>query len=206
VSYFGRRNYSKGPDWYKNLWSNDHKYNIDASPGYATSKVAIEQIAEEYPEACLIFSIRCPVKRAISQYNHYMQIMDKKPYDWRVPGGSLRDNILGELERPFQEKGWAGILGRGLYHNQIQNVLSHFPTEQLMILVLEEWRQDVDSAVQQILMWLGLRPESLSVFDWNRRKYTISTTESEKSKLRQFYKKPNQDLFKFLGREPPGWE
>lgn len=209
VAYFGRRNYRNGPDWYRNLWTNGHKYNVDATPGYASSKIAISRIAKQFPNARLLLTIRCPVKRAVSQYNHYMQIMEENPHDWRAPGGSLMDNISGELRDPFcgpPEDDWGGILGRGLYNNQIQNILAHFPAKQLLVLVLEEWKHNINRTIRYIVRWLGLEPESIPVVEWNRRPYTISTTDEEITKLRQFYKGPNEELFKFLGRKPSGWE
>jgi hypothetical protein len=72
---------------------------LDATPQYLVSLNKHKSMAKAFPDARIVISLRNPVDRAYSQYNHYMQMLPKtEDWDWQAPGGSFADNVYPELD------------------------------------------------------------------------------------------------------------
>ena len=111
------------------------------------------------PEARLVVSLRNPIDRAYSQYNHYKQVLPRsRTWDWLRPGFDFRDNIAAELGlgSPLEPK-YRGFVGRGYYIDQLESLLQFYPREQLHIMVMEQWTEQPRAAVDELLDFLRLR-------------------------------------------------
>ena len=68
-------NWHRGLDWYVGHWRTDARARGESSPGYTSPAhpEAAERIRATVPDARLIFLVRDPVERALSQYRHHVR-------------------------------------------------------------------------------------------------------------------------------------
>jgi len=139
--------FERGLDWYRKLFSVDDSTVMlgDASTCYSRSPTfpfVFERIHRLYPEAKFVYLMRDPVKRAYSHYKHRMQ-------EARIRGGkiiSFTEAIASDDE----------MMTAGLYHMQIQHLLSYFPRESLLCLKLEDLNRDSNEVLGKVAEHLGL--------------------------------------------------
>ncbi|MEM1224987.1 MAG: sulfotransferase [Planctomycetota bacterium] len=206
LKFFAGPNWQRGLDWYSNLFPDPTTAGIDASPQYLAAPAAAGRIAKTFPDAKVIVTIRDPVRRAISQYNHYSRkYPDTSHWDWRCPGGTLAENLERELKEPFGR--WRGLLGRGLYAPQLSHLSQHIASNRLCLLVLEEWMLSPREAYRTLMDFLGLEPQkSVKLRAFHRRKKAGAPVDDRtEGLLRDFYRHPNEELFNWMGREIGSW-
>lgn len=207
--FFLGEHWEKGFPWYESLFPDPTRRPLDATPDYFKVPDVAPLIAETFPEAKLIASLRCPVQRAISQHNHYMQEWETNPklWDWCCPGESLEVNLYNELTHPFP--GYAGLIGRGLYAAQLQAFARHIPKERILVVFMEEWQQDVASVWKQICEFLEidlLPPPERMHLHHVRKHQPGNASPAAIELLRSIYEPGNKQLARWLGRRLPGWK
>ena len=93
---------------------------------------------------------------------------------------------------------------RGLYAEQIAQVLQHYPREQLLVLRSEDFFAQPAEAYAQVQAFLGLSQQPLPplspVENVGRAKTPIPAAVREH--LREFYREPNQQLQALLPTFP----
>ncbi|MCA9140816.1 MAG: sulfotransferase [Planctomycetales bacterium] len=205
--FFGGRNWRRGFDWYSNQYVKPQLRCIDATPEYLCFPEAPERVARIFPDAKVIVTIREPVARALSQFNHYCQeLPQSEKWDWRHPGATFADNVRAELDDPFPN--WLGLLGRGLYAQQLRFWRRFVPEHRMLVVVMEEWMENESQAYRDILRFLELEivaPKSLAA-KHQRTYHHDEELSGVIGQLRDFYRQSNEDLFQLLGREVPAWE
>ncbi len=200
--------WARGESWYGSHYAESAGRGIDATPNYLSSLKAHARMGALLPEAKLVVSLRSPIERAYSQYNHYKQDLPRsRAWDWLRPDDDFRNNIAAELElgSPLEPK-YRGFVARGYYIDQIESLLQYYPREQLHIMVMEQWTKQPEAAVDELLDFLGLRRRALPVGTAHRRAYTVETIERETHTLLQrTYEPYNSRLFALLGRTVEEW-
>ena len=182
---------------------------LDATPQYLPSTDSHEVMAKAYPDAHFVVSLRNPVVRAYSHYNHYMQVLSESASwvgDW-VPGESFAKNVEIELSSfdPARPK-TSGLVGRGRYVVQLRSLLKHFPREQVKVVILERWSQDPRKLHNELLKYLKLVPWRLSAkVRHSRDKTTNPMDDKTRSLLVEHYRDYNRQLEELLGEEIPEW-
>lgn len=116
----------------------------------------IERIAQSFPEAKIIFILRDPVDRAISNY-------------WYSVGNKLEDATIEQAlmdeslaERPYDKTRIIGCppynyLERGKYVGFLDKYVEHFDRNQIKILVSEELFNNQD-AISDLFKFLEIDP------------------------------------------------
>lgn len=139
---------SEEVDAYLELFETDRhvKYLGESSTSY--TKVprfagAAERIYAFNPDARLIYIMRDPVERTISQYWHM------------VRNHGERRPILRAIR---QTPEYTQI---SYYAMQIKQYLAVWKPENLYILTLEEMKRDLNGTLQEIFKWLGVDPSFL---------------------------------------------
>lgn len=199
--------YSKGVEWYASHFKGEPRCFIEASPNYLATPRCFSRIREAAPNAKLIVCIRNPVSRAYSQYNHYRQDYPMTAdWDWdhRV---DFLENLKIERERPLDlERGYKGMLLRGIYVGQLKLLLEVFDRAQVYISVTERWHADFAAECARVQRFLGLEVEPLSSREHHRRAYSVEPMREEaRALLVDYYKSCNEELFEFLGYDIPEW-
>lgn len=208
--HFFSLNYNKGIDWYASHFQPDHPLSspgvcLDASPSYLCHKVVAPRLGNVVGKSKLIISLRDPVRRAMSQYNHYTQQQHiAGDWDWRCPGESFEANLEAELSDPRDS--WFGMVRRGFYAEQIQHLLNSFPRDQIHVMIMEQWSDQIDHHLKSLLQFIGVPPCQLELQPVHRREYTVDplsrTTEQQ---LREIYAPHNERLFELLGESIDEW-
>src|SRR5688572_12475258 len=67
---FFSQHYSKGLQFYSDMFTDPTKFHLDATPQYLRAPAVAARVKHTIPHAKLVVSFRDPVERAYSQYYH----------------------------------------------------------------------------------------------------------------------------------------
>jgi len=186
----------------------DRPLGGEASPYYLWDPRIARRVHDVNPDVKAIALLRDPVERA---WSHFQERRENgvEPLGFPDALAAEERRTAGELERMLAEPGyhstahdWYTYRARGIYLPQLQNWLSVFDREQLLILRSEEMYGDVQSVFDQICRFLDVAPFALP----DRRARNASRARSGvpddgRRELAAFYAPHNEALESFLGRE-----
>jgi len=138
---------SKGLDYYLDLFEAAATERVvgDFSPNLLQDPFAPERLRALIPEARLIVMIRNPVERA---HSHYHYVRNRSTY-----GGYSLQEVLEDPSRDH-----AGFLSQGLYGEQLERWLEHFPRDQILVIPTEDVRDRPELVLRQICTFIGISP------------------------------------------------
>ncbi len=115
-------NWHRGVEWYAAQFR-PAPVRGEASPGYTSPSFpeAAERMSRVVPEVRLVYAVRDPVERAVSQYLHHRA------------DGTERRPIREALLDPASQ-----YLERSLYHARLEPYLARFPRERVFICAQED--------------------------------------------------------------------
>ena len=201
-----KRTYQKGMDWYKSHFDYSKRMTGDKAPDvmYQTSCLELLQLAN--PQVKIIISLRNPIARA---YSHWKMLRDEFR-DTRSFESTVKNEIKfkwGE-NRLYKISFRSQILQRGLYYEQIKEILKYFPKDNLLILISEKVLEDMDREYSKVYKFLDLR-------EYHSKRYIKEfvsknpDTLDENGKLYKFlkklYKEDVDNLEQFLGYKTGWW-
>jgi hypothetical protein len=122
---------------------------VEASTWYLYSSTAAEQIRRYAPDTKCVALLRQPVDRAYSSWS------------FRVQNGweplSFEEAIAAEEERIENEEAWGThYLNGGLYSEQVRRFYEQLGRDQLRIILFDDFQNDADAIVREVLSFLGL--------------------------------------------------
>jgi hypothetical protein len=205
VHYFDQSLSDYNHEYYESLFPYDaSKFLIgDKTPSYSYIRGAIDAIYEYNPDAKLIMCLRNPIYRAFSEWNMHTEIgLLTQPFMESLK--SCEHISLEEITKPGYH-----ALQRGLYFDQISYILTKFKRDQLHLVISEEMKRDTQSEIKKIFDFLGVSSKIENMQYTQKiglREYPKPISSSEFKYLYEFYKKPNADLFNFLGYEIKEWK
>ena len=190
-------------------------YFADASPAqlygekstsYIEKEEAAQHIAQWFPEAKLIFLLRNPIHRAISNYQFSQQN--------GIETASIEVAFLEETQRqdnydstrfsvsPFT------YLQRGRYIDYLKMYENYFPRQNLLVYIFEEFVGN-QALVQELYQELGVeasfRPASLSKKYNHSLPHADTLTAKLKAYLNNYFQQSNQALAHYMGRSLAMW-
>lgn len=175
IHYFDRdTNFSKGADWYSAKLTEDCPTQMrervlfgEKTPTYSYDPKCAPRMVDLMPDVKLIWIFRDPVKRAFSNYLHYV----KKGADI-VP---FEEAVTREAERIKENLYW-GYVQRSKYVLQVERFLELYPREQMHFLLFEDFVRQPRPALDEITHFLGIEamPEPLPQIQSNRTKMPLS--------------------------------
>jgi hypothetical protein len=204
--FFRPEIWSNGVDWYWAHYNQGSGLSLDTSPNYLVNPLSYRRIYEVVPDAKIIITLRNPVDRAYSQYNHYVQELPvSRTYDWDYKM-DFTNNIYHQLNKRRPKNLFYGMVYKGIYIEQINLLLKYFNRDQMYITVMDKWEAEYQTEMNNILTFLGLSIEQLPGNARHKRNYFVEPRNENTIKLlRQFYKPYNEQLFEFLGYDIPDW-
>jgi Sulfotransferase domain len=131
-------------DRYEEMFDSASPFRGEASPNYAVypQRTGVpERIKEVAPEAKLVYLVRDPVKRTVSQYQLHVATVGEKR--------TLRD-ALGDLTDPYST-----YTCPSFYAKQLDQYLEHFPQDQILVVDQADLRKDRLATLKEIFAFLG---------------------------------------------------
>lgn len=200
--HFFNDNFEQGLERYKELLKIPKKFKGivgEKSPRYCMNEIALKRIKQTFPNIKIIFFIREPVSRLVSQFN--MEIQRKR---------IQCKNIIEFLEQNDPDINLQTPIERGYYIEQIDKMVSLFGRENVFISISERCKQNPYVEYNKIFTFLEVRELKKDEFpikkNVHKREYIISVSEKEKEYLHELYKPYNEKLYDFLGYEIDEWE
>jgi hypothetical protein len=139
---------------------------------------AIERISRHFPHARLILTLRDPATRILSIYE---KNMGQGKLGRGASRTALEEDLLAELSGAGDRY---HLIYRNNYERHLRNIFDHFPREQVLILVFEEWKRNLQHAINCVHSFIGVEPrpvdEALSWGKNERGRYINSDPESLK--------------------------
>jgi hypothetical protein len=134
-------NWSKGLGWYERHFSPEAPVRGEASPSYTAPWYpdVAARMALLLPEAKLVFLVRDPVERAVSNYQHQHALGRER---------RTIDQALGNVRGPYAV--------RSLYGLAIELFLERFPRESVLVATQEELRHRRRETVQAVYRFAGV--------------------------------------------------
>ncbi|XP_071103186.1 carbohydrate sulfotransferase 15-like [Haliotis cracherodii] len=169
------------------------------------------------PSARVIIMTRDPAERMISAYNnfdpgtgspeHFHECMANQTqvYSDCFSRSSYRACVFNETLRIVTSKGHHCQVVAGLFHVFISDWLAVFPRDQILIIKMEDMRDDFYNVFAKIFKFLGLSPLSRSVMDQleneaksKSRTKRVHMMDKTRQLLNDFYKPHNIQLTKLI--------
>jgi len=156
----------------------------ETSPFYLCLPGTAERIAQAVPDAKIIIILREPVDRTYSAYMHLVREGRETL--------SLQEGLKREEERKqqgFEPMWWYKELS--LYYSQVKHYLEVFGSEQVKVLLYEEFYANPGQALREIFAFLGVKEDV--VIDTSMRYNAAGVAKSRKlyAFLTNFIRNPN---------------
>ncbi len=132
-----------GPDWYARRFDGRAAIRGESSPGYTSPdhREVAGRMADLVPEAHLVYLVRDPLDRAVSQYRHH-----------RAEGAESRP-IAEALPDPASQ-----YIARSRYHDRLTPFLRHFQIDQIVIIDQADLLRDTARCLRRVHRFLGVAP------------------------------------------------
>lgn len=137
-------NWHRGSGWYAAQFPDAAPVRGESSPGYTSPDhpEAAGRMAAVVPDVRLVYLVRDPVARAVSQYRHHRR------------DGTEHRSLEEALLDPASQ-----YLSRGRYLERVQPFLAHFPRERIAVVAQEELAAAPARVVDSLVVHVGLDPE-----------------------------------------------
>ena len=119
------RNWSKGLAWYRSHFDGDTPHRGESSPNYTADPLfqgVPDRMYEVVPDARLIYLVRDPVERLVSEYVH------------RCAEGREDRPLEQAVERALREPARDTYVTRGLYAMQLDHYRALYDASQLLVI------------------------------------------------------------------------
>ncbi len=157
--------------WYARLFEDHGKVTGEASVNYTRLpriSGAAERIAADNPGARIVYSVRDPIDRLISQYmDAQFLTQERRP---------LSDVIADSIDPHPQD-----LVPMGQYARQLAPYLAAFPKEQILVLDFHELTRDPEPLLRRLVDFLGLDPAPIR--SWMLPRSNVSAVKRRQNPL-----------------------
>ena len=159
--FFGR-NYDKGWEWYASRFQKGEHCALrgEASTMYASGLKSFKstaQLMHQYlPDLKLIYIVRHPLDRMVSQWRHYSS-PGRNP-DCAKFDQLMRDRRLRRL-----------IVGCSLYYERLSAFRRYYPDDQIHCMTFEDLLDSPKHSLRSLMRFLGVRPKIKKLLDSDGR-------------------------------------
>ena len=141
----------------------DRQITGEITPVYIYWRHAVERIQAYNPDIRIFVLLRSPVRRAYSQWGHYVR-KSRRPKFRNLHIGPFQKRLRREMKAMGRNPDYQNVrrshIGRSLYAEQIRRVKALFPPEQLLFVKSEEFFADQLGVTDQVCRFLGVAPLS----------------------------------------------
>ena len=143
--FIPEKNNARGNDWYIRQFQEDFPIRGEISPNYSKTRDfpgVAQRIAAACPDARLIYMLRDPVRRAVSQYEHSWNMGEIQETPEALAGGHE----------------YFSILDASSYARQLDEYLRYFPASQILVIDFESFLAEPQRTLSAILDHIGATP------------------------------------------------
>ena len=136
-------NWERGLAWYESQFAGKATHCGESSPsytGYPRFAAVPARMHAVVPDAKLIYVVRDPVARMVSHYVHLV-----------AAGTETR-----ALEDALRAKQPNDYLSRSMYHMQLEQFLTFYPTSQILVICAEELRDRRAETLREVFRFLDV--------------------------------------------------
>ncbi|GGA90306.1 hypothetical protein GCM10011369_35560 [Neiella marina] len=151
----------------------------EATPAYLRYDRAMAAIARYNPNMKLICLLRDPVSRANSHWN---MLFRNEVLKGEV---DFLDFAISDFHSKQSVK--PGLLERGLYAQQLQNVMKYFPAEQLLLLKHDDLLHTHQETLNRVFDFIGVQRQQIPGKPVNQKPHKTKLSAQEQQFLRGFY-------------------
>jgi hypothetical protein len=216
------KNLAKGDDWYRSHFhTQGYRDRLasrlgydpvagEASPYYMWDPRIASAAHRVNPDLKAVALLRDPVKRA---WSHYQERVANgvEPLSFVDALEAEEARTAGETERMAADPSyyseahdWYSYQARGVYQPQLENWVSVFPKEQLLVLRSEDLYADVQGTFDTISTFLGVPPVQLPTTRTFGAGKRDPMPEQARQRLEDHFREPNRRLADYLQRDL-GW-
>ena len=222
IQYFSEH-YARGSAWYRQhfpvlltseparLVGGGSLQTGEATPYYLFHPHAPRRVRSQLPGVKLIALLRNPIDRAYSHHRYHTKLGDER-LEFEAAIAAEPQRLAGEFERMDADESYKSdavrnfsYLARGLYAEQLERWLQHFPREQLLVLQSERFFADPAGGYRRIVHFLGLPDHELDEYEAVNVGSYSEMDPATRAKLVDYYREPNERLYALLG-ERFDWE
>ncbi|NIA67649.1 sulfotransferase domain-containing protein [Pelagibius litoralis] len=141
--FLAKQNFARGLDWYRAQFGNDAEIYGETSPNYtkATEFPGVaERIFRTLPDAKLIYIVRDPVNRFLSQYFHH----------------TITGEAVIKPNQLLHSDAGRNYLECSRYHRQLSRYLEFYPLEGIFVACFDELRSAPESLLRRLFLFLGV--------------------------------------------------
>jgi len=137
----------------------------DASVLYLYSEVALANIRETVPDAKIVVMLRNPIETLLSYHGEIFRTFaeDVASFEeaWHLQAARRRGEAIPSTCRSPARLQYRAVYD---YPTQIERLWQHFPKEQTLILLFDDFTADTAACYGRIQEFLGLPPYELAEF------------------------------------------
>ena len=202
--YTCRNTYKEGIDWYKSHFIDDGNLWGECSPNYTLCHAdrVIDRMKLHLKDSGtkFIFSIRNPIYRTSSSFNHYVQNAKNpdKPV-WNSPGANPDKDFMWNLKN----SNWKFYIS---YIRILKMYEEAFGKENIHILIQEKLKtESFQTEYDKLFKFFGINSENIKNLFIHKRDYEFEIKDEEVSFLKEYAEKDVNELFDWLGYEIKEW-
>ena len=154
-------NWSKGVEWYSEQFDAAYHVRGETSPNYSKWEGTAKRVHSVLPNIKLIYVLRDPVQRFISQCN-----------DSQIDPNQLVDDIKNGI--------YTEIFTNGLYHQWYQEYLKFYPKDNILLITSEALRNQKKETLATIFNFLEV---DNNAYDYEHQKATNETHITNEKKI-----------------------
>lgn len=138
----------------------------ESSTNYLYSQVAAEKIHNFNPEAKIIIILREPARYLYSLHSHYVKFTEENEPDFLTALNleserKQEKNISPRVTSPS----YLYYSQRIKYYQQVKRYCDRFSTDQIKIVIFEEFKSENERIYREILEFLGVDPSFIPEYD-----------------------------------------
>lgn len=131
---------------------------------YLYSAEAAKNIAQFCPEARILIFLRDPESFLLSYHNQLLTNLDEDIADFRQAWALSGQRIEAGLPATCRDPKFLDYPAAASFGKQVSRYLCAFPPRQVMILGMEDWKDDPRQTYLRVLAFLGLADDGRSEF------------------------------------------
>lgn len=183
---------------------------FESTVSYLYHPLAPKRIAKTLPSVKIIVMVRNPIERAYSDFNYRRTVWGDKSFS------TFEDAIDAEIDEHITREEFRKIqldenypcktyykyslLSRGIYVQQIANLVQYVSKDRILILKSEDFFRDPNSSFATVLRFLKLPPERTYPFKIKKKgAYEKPMKEETRRRLAAYFEPYNQRLYDLLG-------